>query len=83
MANAYLRMEDRKTIKRMYDAEVPVKEIAATVGKHFSSIYDELKRGQTGKMDRNCRAEYDPELAQRRAQESIQRRGNRKRGRKS
>lgn len=78
MANAYLRLEDRKIIKEMYDAEVPVKEIAATVGKHFSSIYDELKRGETGRLDRNSRKEYDPDLAQRRTQEALRRRGNRK-----
>lgn len=74
---AYLTLSDRRQIKAMYDDEQPVLAIAVKVGKHPQSIYEELKRGYTGQLDGNSRREYDPDLAQRRVQESLRARGNR------
>ena len=45
------------------------------------SIYAELKRGHDGdKLDKNFRLAYDADLAQKRAQESLRRRGRKKGG---
>lgn len=37
--------------------------------------FDELKRGETGGLDRNQRRAYNPVLAQQRVQENFKRRG--------
>lgn len=73
-----MTMDDRRQIARLYGQEVRVTEIANKVGCHPATVYEELKRGATGRLDKRQRPEYDPELAQRRAQEAIRRRGNRK-----
>lgn len=78
MANKYLTLKDRKTISKMYLAEESVLAIANKVECHPATIYEELHRGDTGKLDKNQRREYDPELAQRRVQEAIRRRGHRR-----
>ena len=36
---------------------------------------EELRRGSNGTLDKNSRKAYNPELAQRRFQESLRRRG--------
>ena len=51
---------------------------AYKIGCHPATIYEELRRGDTGKLDKNQRPEYDPRLAQRTFQEAIRRRGNRR-----
>ena len=44
-----------------------------------TTIYAELKRGQDGvTLDKNFRPAYDPELAQKRVQENLRRRGRKK-----
>ena len=40
-----------------------------------ATIYKELKRGDTGQLDKNMRREYSAELAQRRLIENIKCRG--------
>ena len=39
------------------------------------TIYQELRRGNNGTLDKNSRQSYNPDLAQRRFQESLRRRG--------
>ena len=74
-----LTRKDRQAIARMYARDMRVLDIAVKIGCHPSTIYDELRRGATGELDEREKPCYDPDLAQRNVQESIRRRGNRKR----
>ena len=78
MSCKYLTLQDRNKIAEMYRLEARVLDIANEVGCHPATIYEELRRGDTGNLDGNQRPEYDPMLAQRRVQEAIRRRGNRR-----
>lgn len=78
MPYKYLTLQDRKKIAELYEKETRVLDIANETGCHPATIYEELHRGDTGKLDTNQRPEYDPTLAHRRFQESIRRRGNRR-----
>lgn len=78
MSCKYLTLQDRKKIAKLYKEETRVLDIANEVGCHPATIYEELRRGDTGGLDGNQRPEYDPVLAQRRVQEAIRRRGNRR-----
>ena len=78
MANKYLTLKDRKKIAEMYESEAMVVDIAYKIGCHPSTIYDELRRGDTGELDENQRPGYDPEKGQKAAMEAIRARGNRR-----
>ena len=78
MACKYLDFQYRKKIAKMYQEEARVLDIAYKIGCHPATIYEELRRGDTGKLDKDQRPEYDPRLAQRTFQEAIRRRGNRR-----
>lgn len=78
MAGKYLTLKDRRLIAKRYKEEVRVLDIANEIGCHPGTIYEELRRGDTGALDVNQRREYDPVLAQKKAQAAIRRRGNRK-----
>lgn len=76
-----VEFEDRKTIASMYAAGAIASDIARKVGVSPSTIYTELKRGQDGvTLDANFRPAYDPDLAQKRVQEALRRRGRKKGG---
>lgn len=53
----------RRIIADMYGAGCRVPEIAAAVGMHEVSVYREINRGLTDKLDGNGRFIYDPEKA--------------------
>ena len=53
MANKYLTLKDRKKIAEMYESEARVVDIAYKIGCHPSTIYAELRRGDTGELDEN------------------------------
>ncbi|WP_158094667.1 MULTISPECIES: helix-turn-helix domain-containing protein [unclassified Flavonifractor] len=72
----YLTLKDRRLIAKLYRQEARVLDIANKVGCHPGTIYEELRRGATGKLDENQRPEYDPDLAQKEVRASIRRRGN-------
>ena len=74
-----LTLKDRKLISKMYNDEASVFSIAVAVGCHIQTIYDDLKRGDTGRLDKNGRREYDPDLAQRTVQANMRRAGAKKR----
>ena len=74
-----LTMSDRRTLAQMYIAEASVFDIAKTLNCHPQTIYDELKRGDTGKLDKNHRHEYNPDLAQQTVQANVRRCGRRRR----
>lgn len=78
MSGKYLTLKDRRLIAKRYGQEARVLDIANEVGCHPATIYEELRRGDTGRLDANQRREYDPLLAQKAAQAAIRRRGNRR-----
>ena len=75
MSNKYLGPADRQLIAEKWAAYASVREIAALVGVAPKTIYQELRRGNNGTLDKNSRQSYNPDLAQRRFQESLRRRG--------
>lgn len=60
-----MTLDDRKNIEARWLAGDSIISIAESVGAHRSTIYLELKRGDTGEMDKNGRGGYSAELAQR------------------
>ena len=75
MRYKYITYQDRQQISARYLNDERVADIAAALGLSLTSVYRELKRGETGSLDRNQRMAYDPTLAQRRTQENLKRRG--------
>lgn len=75
---ARLKYKDRLRISEMYLSEKSAMEIAVSVGASLNTIYVELQRGDTGKLDKNQRRKYSPELAQRRMPENVRRCGGKK-----
>lgn len=74
-----VEFEDRKQIAAMYASGAIAADIAQKIGVSATTIYAELKRGQDGvTLDKNFRPAYDPDLAQKRVQENLRRRGRRK-----
>lgn len=74
-----LTLKERKVIaKRWADGDSAV-SIAKGLGRSPGTIYAELTRGHTGKLDRNSRPQYDPERGQAVYQANLRKRGNRDR----
>lgn len=71
----YLTLSDRQKLEALYLEGYRVQDIADRIGVHVATIYKELKRGETGRLDRNMRREYSATLAQRRLAENFKRRG--------
>lgn len=76
----YMTLDDRKTISRLYLRGDRPQDIADKLGVHVTTIYNELKRGDTGALDKNMRPGYSPLLAQQRIQENMRRRGRKTAG---
>ena len=77
-----LTLNDRKEIaKRWADGESAA-SIATRLGFATGTIYTELERGKTVKLDRNSRPQYDAARGQAVYQENLRRRGNRRGRRK-
>lgn len=62
----------RRKVRRTARAAAVAGGYAAGIA---ATVYRELKRGETGGLDRNQRRAYSPVLAQQRVQESFKRRG--------
>ena len=76
MSEKYISPAEREYIAKAWRNYASVAEIATHLGKSRKTIYAELRRGQDGeKLDQNQRPVYDPELAQRRFQANLRRRG--------
>lgn len=74
-----IEFDDRKVIAAMYGEGAKAKQIADKIGVSTNTIYTELRRGQDGvTLDSNFRLAYDPDLAQKRVQEGLRRRGRKK-----
>ena len=71
----YIDFQDRKEISTRYLNGDRVADIADGLGVTTATVYRELKRGETGGLDRNQRRAYNPVLAQQRLQENFKRRG--------
>ena len=71
----HLTMTDRLRIEKWLKMGMKPREVADKLRVHISTIYRELKRGETGGLDRNQRRAYNPVLAQQRVQENFKRRG--------
>lgn len=71
----YLDFADRKRLAALYLSGDRPADIAEGLGVTTATIYRELKRGDTGKLDRNQRHEYNPVLAQQTVQANFRRRG--------
>ena len=71
----YIDFRAREHIAARYLNGDRVADIAAGLGVTTATVYRELKRGETGELDRNQRREYNPVLAQQRVQASFKRRG--------
>lgn len=71
----YIDFRDREQIAARYLNGDRVADIAVGLGVTTATVYRELKRGETGELDRNQRREYNPVLAQQRVQASFKRRG--------
>ncbi len=78
VSGRYLTLKDRQLIARRYGEEARILDIANEIGCHPATIYEELRRGATGRMDANQRREYDPLLGQKETQAAIRRRGKHK-----
>jgi len=72
---AYLSLEDRQTIEAMYGNGASVVEIASRLCCPETTIYRELRRGDTGTLDKYQRNGYSAVLGQRALQLAFKRRG--------
>lgn len=60
-----LTLDRRKRIEKLYNIKgLPVAAIAADLGVHVSTIYRELKRGQTAFYNRYGLPEYNARAAE-------------------
>lgn len=71
----YMTLADRQKLESLYLKGERVQDIADELGVHVATVYKELKRGETGGLDRNMRTEYSATLAQRRLAENFKKRG--------
>ncbi len=70
----WMVFEDRKKIEKMYSAGKTVQEIAVEMKRNRATIYNELRKGDTGEMDKNGRPGYSAEVAQKYTYEVKQKR---------
>lgn len=75
----YMTLADRQKLESLYLKGERVQDIADELGVHVATVYKELKRGETGGLDRNMRSEYSATLAQRRLAENFKKRGRKQR----
>ena len=78
MAGICLTLGKRREIERLYAEDMRPSEIARAVGVTTATIYRELKRGETGELDKHFRPAYSAEAAERAVRLSIRNRGREK-----
>ena len=71
----YIDFQDRKEISTRYLNGDRVADIADGLGVTTATVYRELKRGETGGLDRNLRKTFNTVLAHQRVQDNFTRRG--------
>lgn len=72
-----LQWEDRLKLEALHSAGHKAKEIAEILHVHYTTIYNELKRGQYEHLNSDYTTEvrYSPEIAQRKYEEGLKNRG--------
>ena len=73
-----LSMQERRYLAERWESGAPALEIAVDLGRCQATIYEELKRGNTGELDANKRIKYDPDLGQTVYHANMRNRGRRK-----
>ena len=76
---AFRTIGDRVEIQKMWEKGYSPKKIAEDTGKSLAVVYTELSRGRDGTRLPDQRLRYSAELAQRRVQQSLERRGRKAR----
>ncbi len=71
----YLTFDQRLEIERMYNSGARVVDIAAHIGRGVTTVYADLKRGNTGGRNADRRKTYSAEQAQTVFQDAIAQRG--------
>ena len=74
---AFRTLEDRQKIEKLWEDGQTPKEISETTGVSIHVVYKELTRGQDGTRLPDQRLRYSADVAQRRVQASLERRGKR------
>ena len=78
MADYAIRtLENRQKIEKLWEDGRTPKEISETTGVSVHIVYKEMTREQDGARLPDQRLRYSAELAQRRVQASLERRGKR------
>lgn len=74
---AFRTVEERQEIQKLWEKGRTPKEISETLGKSLAVVYRELSRGQDGSRlpEPDGRLRYDAAMAQRRARQSLEKRG--------
>ncbi len=75
MSCRYLTFKDRQKLEELYSRGAELSDIAKTLGVHLATIYRELMRGSTGKLNESGKEGYSAELAQQTLCKSLKRRG--------
>lgn len=78
-AHGYLTFSDREWIEQLWRDGATQKEIAQKLGVHYTTVYEELKRGENGLSYADHRMAYSADLAQRVFLGNLKKRGRRKR----
>lgn len=77
-AHGYLTFSDREWIEQLWRDGATQKEIAQKLGVHYTTVYEELKRGENGLSYADHRMAYSADLAQRVFLGNLKKRGRRK-----
>lgn len=72
---AFRSIEDRREIQALWEKGLSPKDISAKLEKTVTVVYTELSRGRDGTRLPDQRLRYNADLAQRRVQQSLERRG--------
>lgn len=72
---AFRTIEDRRKIQEMWEEGRSPREIAGAFEKSLDVVYTELSRGRDGTRLPDQRLRYSADLAQRKVQQSLERRG--------
>lgn len=64
MSKRHMDLKDREKLQSMYNEGKSAEKIAAELKVHRSTVYNELHRGETGRMDSNGRMGYSAMIAQ-------------------
>lgn len=78
MAGMYLTLGQRREIEWLHAEDKTPSKIAEVVGVTAQTIYRELHRGETGKLNKHYRPAYSAEVAEKAVKLSMRNRGRRK-----